>query len=137
MALVGGGGAGNTAGSNPAGTGTGLNYIGDHAYAYSGTHAATAAGHTTMLEFVTGESYIVANFTFGNTSVSGDHIEFEIQVNSEVIMACIGDAIGESFPLNSFQLLLPSYSKITITTVNASGGADRSVFASISGRVYD
>ena len=115
----------------------GLSIAGDHAYAYSGSHAATAAGHTTMLEFVTGESYIVANFTFGNTSASGDHIEFEIQINGKVVMACIGDAIGESFPLNSFQLILPSYSKVTVTTVNASGGADRNVFASISGRVYD
>ena len=36
MALVGGGGAGNIAGSNPAGTGTSLNHIGDHVYANSG-----------------------------------------------------------------------------------------------------
>ena len=49
MPLVGGGGASNTV--NPTGTSTGLNYIGDHAYAYSGIHSATAGGHTTMLEF--------------------------------------------------------------------------------------
>ena len=36
MALIGGGGAGNVAGGNPSGTGTSLNYIGDHCYAYSG-----------------------------------------------------------------------------------------------------
>ena len=136
MALIGGGGTGNVAGSNPSGTGTSLNYIGNHAYAYSGVHAATAGGHTTMLEFSTGSSYLIGKFTFGNTSASSDHIEFEISVNSEVVMACIGDAIGESFPLKSFQLLLPAYSTIKVTTINASGGADRNVFASISGRVY-
>ena len=136
MPLVGGGGSPNVAGSNPSGTGQGLNYIGDHAYAYSGSHSATAAGHTTMLEFSTGASYVMGNFTFGNTSASTDHIEFEISVDDQIVMACIGDAIGESFPLNSFKLLLPAYSTIKVTTINASGGADRTVFASISGRVY-
>ncbi len=130
------GGGNPVTSSNPSGTGTGLSYIGDHAYANSGIHAATAAGHTTMLEFDIGPQYIIGEFCFGNTSASGDHIEFEISINSEVIMACIGDAIGESFPLNSFQLLLPAYSRVKVTTINASGGADRSVFASISGRVY-
>ena len=135
MAILGGGQSGFGSGG-VAGTGKGLNYLGNHAYANSGIHAATAGGHTTMLEFETGAQYIIAEFCFGNTSASSDHIEFEISLNSEVIMACIGDAIGESFPLNSFQLLLPAYSKVKVTTINASGGADRSVFASISGRVY-
>ena len=114
----------------------GITYTGDHAYAYSGLHSATAGGHTTMLEFKTGKQYIVSEFTFGNTSASADHIEFEIQINDQVVMAGIGDAIGESFPLNSFELLLPAHSMIKVTTINASGGADRSVFASISGKVY-
>ena len=136
MPLVGGGGSPNVSGSNPSGTGTNLNYIGNHAYAYSGAHSATAGGHTTMLEFSTQASYVMGNFTFGNTSASTDHIEFEISVNNEVVMACIGDAIGESFPLNSFQLVIPSYSTLKVTAINASGGADRTVFAAISGRIY-
>ena len=36
MALVGGGGAPNVAGSNPAGVGSSLNYVGNLVYAYSG-----------------------------------------------------------------------------------------------------
>jgi len=130
--------AGNPAGgSNPSGTGKGLTYLGNHAYANSGSHFATAGGHTTMLEFVTGSEYIVAEIVYGNTTTSADHIEFEIQLNDQVIMAAIGDAIDGGYPLNSFQILVPSYTKCEITTINASGGADRIVFASISGRVYN
>ena len=51
MPLVGGGGAGNIAGGNPAGTGTSLNYIGNHAYAYSGNFSSTGTDDTTYLEF--------------------------------------------------------------------------------------
>jgi len=137
MALGGGGsGGGPISSTNPAGTGSSLNYIGNHAYAYSGAHSATAGGPTTMLEFTTGNEYIIGEFTFGNTSASTDHVEFEISVNNQIVMAAIGDAIGESFPLNSFQLVIPSYSTIKVTAINASGGADRTVFAAISGRIY-
>ena len=63
MALVGGGGAPNVAGSNPAGTGTGLNYVGDHAYVSSGLIDSGTTTETTMVEFTTAsESYIVGYF---------------------------------------------------------------------------
>ena len=53
MPLVGGGGAGNVAGSsNPAGTGTGLNHVGNFAYAYSGIRNIDNT-ITNLLEFNT------------------------------------------------------------------------------------
>jgi len=134
MAILGGGNP--VGGSNPAGVGASLNYIGNHAFANSGIHLATAGSHTTMLEFTTGSEYIVAEIVFGNTTTSADHIEFEIQLNDQVMMAAIGDSIDGGYPLNSFQILIPSFTKCEITTINASGGADREVFVSISGRVY-
>ena len=61
MALVGGGGAPNVAGSNPAGTSTSLNYVGKHAYAYSGD-VSVSGSLTTMLEFTTAEQYVVGHY---------------------------------------------------------------------------
>ena len=59
MALVGGGGAPNVTGSGgTAGTGTGLNYLGNHAYANAGT-ADVSTSSTTRLNFSTGSEYIV------------------------------------------------------------------------------
>ena len=43
MPLVGGGGSPNVTGANPAGTGGGLNYIGNHCYAFRG-HVAKSSG---------------------------------------------------------------------------------------------
>jgi len=119
-----------------ASTGLSIRYIGNHAYAYSGSHQATAAGHTTMLDFTSQSGYLIAKIAFGNTSVSSDHIEFEINLNGETVMAAIADAIGESFPLNDFRMLIPPNTHVEITTINASGGGDRTVFVSLSGRVY-
>ena len=54
MPLIGGGGAGNVAGgANPSGTGSGINYIGKHAYAYNSITAGTTDA-TIGLQFTTG-----------------------------------------------------------------------------------
>ena len=77
MALVGGGGAGNVAGSNPSGTGT-LNFIGDHAYAYSGpiTDSASGAANTTVLKFdVPFNTYIIAKINW-ISSLSGNSARY-------------------------------------------------------------
>ena len=51
------------AGSNPAGTGTGLNYIGNRVYAHTG--ALTEVGSlTTALEFTTGSELIIGKMQF-------------------------------------------------------------------------
>ena len=56
-----------------ASTGKGIRYIGDYAYAYSGTDAITAAaGETTKLEFTTGSGLIVAQFDAFNGDLSSD-----------------------------------------------------------------
>ena len=73
MALVGGGGAGNVAGSNPAGVGSSINYVrtdeGNFAYAFSGTlqMQAQAQQNTTMLDFTTGNETIMAEIGFTET----------------------------------------------------------------------
>ena len=91
MALVGGGGAPNVAGSNPAGTGTSLNYIGDHVYAYSGTFQSLNAT-ATMLQFTTGSEYIkgqlvcngAIDFSTGNID-SGVVTGFKISIDDQVV----------------------------------------------------
>ena len=69
MALVGGGGAGNVAGSNPAGVGTSINYIGNHAYAYAGALSASTSAET-RLNFTTGALYIVGRITCNGSCAS-------------------------------------------------------------------
>ena len=137
MALVGGGGAGNVAGSNPAGTGTQLNYIGrdpTHAYAYSGVIAVPQAT-TTLLEFQVGAEYVRGILAIQNGSGSGDDISYEVLLNSEVIVTTRVETTDENdqFPLH---LIFPPYSKVQVTAYNISSGAGRDHTAIFEGRVY-
>ena len=87
MALIGGGGAGNTAGGNPSGTGTGLNYVLDRCFAYSGAIAAVAGSATTALLFTTGSETIVGSFNlnaaveYESANIAGTFIR--INLNGE------------------------------------------------------
>jgi hypothetical protein len=136
MALIGGGGAGNVAGGNPSSTGTGLNYIGDHAYAYSGA-IEVPQSTTTLLNFDTGTQYIKGILAIQNGSGSGDDMRYEISFNSQVvakIYAGSGDIFNQfQFPIN---FVLPAYTRVLVTAYNISSGSGREHTATFTGRVY-
>ena len=137
MPLVGGGGAGNVAGGNPAGTGTGLNYIGDHAYAYSGsiTAANSSSADTTMLDFSTGQHFVVGTVAFQTTEHAANIIYFEVLVNGESIIAGAWDnsGSGQASANTPIDLVLPSFSRIQVKW-GISGGSGANGTAQISGR---
>jgi hypothetical protein len=139
MALIGGGGAGNVAGGNPSGTGTGLTYVGDHCYAYSGSIAITSQVQT-MLNFNTANNYLVVKIQTGVTQGGGgaqsDDIETVVQLNSEVIIARMLSHNNESGQLESIDLLIPPYSTILVTCDNVQGTTSTPTQVTLSGRVY-
>ena len=141
MALIGGGGAGNVGGGNPSGTGTTLNYIGDHAYAYSGTFEATASLQT-MLEFTTGSVYLYGqlqcNGSIKTTDIGGGALTaFQISADGQVISLLKITGSAETAPYDATQeLILPPYTKIKVECISsgtASGFLSTSTFV---GRVY-
>jgi hypothetical protein len=138
MALVGGGGAGNVTGSNPAGTGSSINYIGDHAYAFSGEGTSGSGTTITLLDFSTASgSYIVGTIQFGFGGVkSNDDERAEIYVDSQLVAANIYNNNYERSELNSFRVILPPSSRITVKLVKVTGTADVPSFAWLRGRVY-
>jgi len=117
MALIGGGGAGNVAGGNPSGTGTSLNYIGDHCYAYSGSITPSSAGSaaTTALLFTTANNYVMStiNWTCKSTSATVDQY-FEIILNGEVIFDAQAEDDESATAQSPIELLLPPYTKVEI-----------------------
>ena len=134
-------GAGNpVSGSNPAGTGTNLNYIGQHAYAYSGTVSLPANSLTTMLKFNTGNnSYIVGTFQLEGdfTQVGNDSVRYQLLIDSQVIFDT------DYSPANDAQyadaptpILLPSNSQIEIKATHSQGGVDIDFQAMVVGRAY-
>jgi len=143
MALVGGGGAGNVAGGGaiPAGTGASLNYIGNHAYGYSGGFEATTANQT-MLSFVTGGSYIVGQLQFNGSidtsNIGGGSLSAcTVKVDSQVIAILKITGSSETAPYSLTQdLILPPYSKVDVIVVSSADAPGFDSTASITGRVY-
>ena len=88
MALVGGGGAGNVAGSNPAGTGSTINYIRtkerNFAYAYSGV-ISVANTETTLLSFTTGNETVVSKITVSSNAGENEDYRMKIIVDGQTV----------------------------------------------------
>ena len=140
MPLVGGGGSPNVTGGSAAGVGNSLNYIGKHAYAYSGTISIPANNLTSMLRFNTANnSYVVATFQFTGSfsSLGNDSIRYQLLINSEVVEDT------EYTPANDAQyadtptpILLPPNSLIEIKATHNQGGNNIDYQAMIVGEVY-
>jgi len=131
-------GGGNPVGSNPAGTGAGLNYIGNHAYAYSGSVDANNV-ETTALQFDTGNEYILAEFNLCSSQTTGDDFKFRIEMNGEDIMVTtITGPYDISEHMNQpLKLVIPANTKVRVTFTNVSTSSAREWFATMSGRVYN
>ena len=130
MALVGGGGVGNVAGANPSGTGSSLNYIGNHAYAYSGTFPSTAAA-VTMLQFTTGSEYFTGNIDSGLSS------GFQVSIDGQVVSIMKTDSGAEDMPSNTIQeLILAPFTTVKVERIASGGNATFLNTATFTGRIY-
>ena len=134
MALVGGGGAGNVAGSNPAGVGTSFNTIGDHGYAYSG-NIDIDNNVTTMLDFSTGNYYVIATYQPGYVQKTGDDYDFQLTFDDQAICGIHQEVLHQT-PLTPIQLLIPPYTRVVVTGQNTTDTSTNGVFVNIVGRVY-
>ena len=139
MALVGGGGTGNIAGSNPAGTGTSLNYIGDHAYANSGNIVIN--NETSIaLQFTTANSYIMAQHFFSydaNAIGSNKIIGYQISFDDQIVVQMKGYN-NAGYPITDFEtlpIIIPPYTRVKIEHITTQDSSV-STFSTLSGRVY-
>ena len=137
MALIGGGGAGNVAGgANPSGTGTSLNYLGDHCYAYSGdvTVPAGTSADTTMLDFTTGSEYIVGTFSFTGQNTGSNDEFLSISMNSESVFRGRYPSGSQRINEQPTDLVIPPFTKVTCKLgVQTS---DQPMTFVLTGRVY-
>ena len=130
-----------TGGANPTGIGKTINYIGNHAYAYSGEVIVYNATQT-MLEFETGNAYIMAKFSYGvdrNAALGGNkQIGFTISMDSQKVMQVVTYTNSSHGILdfdNNYEILIPPYTRIKIES--ETDEADNiPTFAMLTGRVY-
>jgi len=136
MALVGGGGAGNTAGSNPTGTGQSLNYIGDHAHGNSGiiTTASGSSADTIAFKFTTGNSYFVGTLSIQSDESAGNVHYVTAALDGSIILSWKWDLSASSLATDWPQpILIPPYTNVEVKV----GAGDTVEFtAQLVGRVY-
>jgi hypothetical protein len=91
-----------------------------------------------MLNFTTGSNYVNAIFTYGNSTTSGDDIQFKINLNGETIMVTHtrGPVNSSNAGLQPY-LILPPFSTIEVTGTNFSSSTERLCTVSIVGRIYE
>jgi len=145
MALAGGGGAGNTPGSSPSGTGSSINFLRypekTLAYAYSG--AITVDGSDIVaLSFSTGNETIDGKLMvqFMQTAADGDDSVLIIELNGERIGGAwiaadfgVTNVLG---PENWFPVIIPPYSTFKCLFTMISGGGSIQLGATLTGDVY-
>ena len=122
--------------ANPAGTGTSINFVGSHAYAYN--YNSAASGTFTALDFNTGNEYIVGYVTAGQDNKQGAEHEFRLKINSEVVFECKNDNGTEITAYSPFTapayVLLPPNSHILMEVEMSASSPVSVIFV---GEVYN
>jgi hypothetical protein len=135
MPLVGGGGSPNVAGSNPAGTGSSINYVGNFVYGYSGVMGIDDT-ETTMLEFTTGSEIIVAEFNFTAIERTGDQLFGTIYVDSQKIaVSWSGLSTNNNEPSYPIKVVIPPFTRVKATGDNITAAA-REFAVTMTGELY-
>ena len=117
--------------------GKGLSVIGNHCYAYSGD-VSVSGSSTTMLEFTTGQEYIMSQIDLHGlfSQIGQNQISIDVQINGVSIMHTYWDASIDSSVIDKASIILiPPLSSVVVTTTQASG-SDKTMQVTLTGRVY-
>jgi len=128
-----------TGGSNPSGTGTGINYIRTgsktFAYGYSG-EVLVDQSTPKLLSFTTGSETIMGKVQFNYYDTAGDNdIQWTLNINSEIMQSAYQNQAFTPF-FNEIYIVIPPYSIVTFTGFNVSSNVGRKCAASITGEVF-
>ena len=136
MPLVGGGGAPNVAGSNPAGTGSSINYIGNHAYAFSGAveDAGSGSAAQTCLKFTTASSYIIADIGWVCDYQGPNNQFIDILIDGQSVFTGVYDDDPHTTNDQPLKILIPSFSQFEFKW--GLTGVTKKVTVVLTGRVY-
>ena len=137
MAIL--GGAGNPVGGSFTGPAEALEVIGDHAYAYSGLHAASATD-ADQLSFQSGNFYLVGKVQLNGPSREGSNTGGSttcvVTFNGVAIIILRNRTADHESPSSIWSdIIIPPYTEVACRVDSASAeAAETSV--SITGRIY-
>ena len=126
-----------------ASTGTGIRYIGDWAYAYSGTFASLSSV-TVMLDFTSGSGYVTGDlvvnsaidFSVANIN-AGVATGYQLSFNDIVISIIKVEGGTEDAPSYATQpVLIPPFTAVKLERVASANNSSFLDTAHFIGRVY-
>jgi|TARA_R110001592_G_C13129168_1_gene746447 hypothetical protein len=130
------GGGNPVGGANPSGTGSVLNFVGEHAYLYTGFSQVNNV-RTTIAKFSTGNLYIVGTFQPQmDTDTATDNYRYRLLINGEVIISVQTTSATDYSPYEDVEILIPPNSEMEITAENETDNTANDVGAIVIGRVY-
>jgi hypothetical protein len=117
--------------------GLSLNYAGNWAYAYSGS-VAVSSSEISLLDFTSGAGIIVGFFNsqFGFEGNTNDDYLWRVYLNDLAIMA-INITSAKDLDANRVDIIIPPFTHVKVTAVNATQAVANKVGGNITGRVYD
>ena len=133
------GGASNPVGGiNPAGTGSNINYVGNHAYVYSGAVNVNNVETTLIDCTIAGNQYIMAKLQILNGTSSNEDMLYKVKIDNTIVMQfTFNQATTAMFTSDEpLHLLLAPQSKLVVTGQNQSSATNRVHTATLTGRVY-
>ena len=130
------GGGNPVGGSNPSGTGSSINYIGEHAYAYSGpvTDAASGSAATSCLKFTTSNSYIMATISWLTNYQGGNDTFVDILLDGQSVYTGVYDTDPHVVNDQPLQILIPANANFEFKW--GVSGVTREMSVVLAGRVY-
>ena len=114
-------------------TGKSLIYVGGGYYgAWSGIVSATDT-ETTLLEFTTPETALVANIRFFFVEESGDDMMYKVYLNNLNILAVVSQSTSVIYQ-NTADFIIPSLTEVKVTADNIASSSGIDVTAVITAR---
>jgi len=123
-----------------ASVGPGINYIGNRAYAYSGSIAANVVG--TVLNYTTGSGYIVGEFTFSgfldqDDPSTGLRGTCTVSFNDLIVTSAASDFdSGNMVTPVLMPMIIPPFTTVKVIIYANSSTADFHATTTFTGRVY-
>jgi len=121
-----------------AGTGLGIRYIGNHIYGYSGK-VGCGNTETDLLNAGTGNYYskVTVLFAYGTDTIIGDDYILRIRLNGAIIWQTTLNHVEAQYGhLNKIDVVIPPYTELRCTAVNATDVSVNDMIAVIAGRAY-
>jgi len=106
-----------------AGTGLDLNYVGDHAMAYSGIVNTVQDTYATVLDFTTGSGYIEGTIGFygpakDDDAASGSNGLFKLFFNDQIILYVNQELVNEDMATASaIPLIVPPFTNVRVEVI--------------------